>query len=259
MRRGRIVKVINEAESIKSFILKVNIDKVIPGQFVMVWVPGFEEIPLSPSLHENSYLRLTVAAVGATTEKIHEMNVGDSLYIRGPYGRGFNLNLRGKYLLVAGGYGAAPIIYALKELREKGKSATYAIGAKTSSKLLFVSEARSIGAKVLITTEDGSEGVKGLITDVIKDIIEEYDNVLACGPEKMLYKIMNMCLRANVKCQLSIERYIKCGLGICGSCALDPKGLLVCKDGPVFYAEELIGTDFGKYYSLPSGAKIIVR
>ena len=252
---GKVVRVTDEAEDIKSFYIKVKMEESYPGQFVMVWLPGFEEIPLSPSLHEQKILRLTVAAVGSTTRKMHGLNIGDRVFIRGPYGRGFNINHKGKYLLIAGGYGAAPLIYALRKLREAGKHVAYAIGAKTSSKLLFVNEAKNLGAKVYIATDDGSRGFKGYVTEMVQEIIENYDNILACGPEKMLYRVMEMCLKTNVKCQLSIERYIKCGIGICGSCALDPKGLLVCKDGPVFYVEELVGTDFGKYYTLPSGTK----
>ncbi len=252
---GKIVKVVEEAEDVKSFYVKVNMEEITPGQFVMVWLPGLEEIPLSPSLHSQDILRLTVAAVGSTTRKMHELNVGDRVFIRGPFGRGFNIGYKGRYLLVAGGYGAAPLIYALRKLRESNKHVAYAIGARTSAKLLFINEAENLGAKVYASTDDGSRGYKGYITEIVKRIIKHYDNVLACGPEKMLYEVMNICLENNIRCQLSIERYIKCGIGVCGSCALDPKGLLVCRDGPVFYAEELVGTDFGKYYALPSGIK----
>ncbi len=255
MCKAEIVKVVKEAEGIKSLLLETSIEKPIPGQFVMVWVPGFEEIPISPSMYERNVLRLTVATVGETTRKIHSLKPGERLFIRGPYGRGFNLDEKGNFLLIAGGYGAAPIIYALHELRKKGKNVAYIIGARSKDKLLFVSEARKFNAEVYIATDDGSLGFKGSAVEVAEKLIAKYDNVLACGPERMLYKIMLKCLELGVKCQISIERYIKCGIGICGSCVLDPKGLRVCSDGPVFYAEELANTEFGKYYTYPPGIK----
>ncbi len=255
MCKAEIVKVVKEAEGIKSLLLETSIEKPIPGQFVMVWVPGFEEIPISPSMYERNVLRLTVATVGETTRKIHSLKPGERLFIRRPYGRGFNLDEKGNFLLIAGGYGAAPIIYALHELRKKGKNVAYIIGARSKDKLLFVSEARKFNAEVYIATDDGSLGFKGSAVEVAEKLIAKYDNVLACGPERMLYKIMLKCLELGVKCQISIERYIKCGIGICGSCVLDPKGLRVCSDGPVFYAEELANTEFGKYYTYPPGIK----
>lgn len=255
MYKAEITKVVKEAENIKSLLLKTFIRKPVPGQFVMVWVPGFEEIPISPSMYERNVLRLTVAAVGETTRKIHSLRPGERLFIRGPYGKGFDLDREGSFLLIAGGYGAAPIIYALHELRKKGKNVTYVIGAKSRSKLLFVNEAKKLNAEVYIATDNGSLGFKGSAVEIAEKLIAKHDNVLACGPEKMLYKIMLKCLELGVKCQISIERYIRCGIGICSSCILDPKGLRVCSDGPVFYAEELVNTEFGKYYTYPPGIK----
>ena len=255
MCKAEIVEDVEEAEGIKSLLLETSIKKPVPGQFVMVWVPGFEEIPISPSMYERNVLRLTVAAVGETTRKIHSLKPGERLFIRGPYGRGFNLDEKGNFLLVAGGYGAAPIIYALHELRKKGKNVAYVIGARSKDKLLFVGKAKKFNAEVYIATDDGSLGFKGSAVEVAEKLIAKYDNVLACGPERMLYKIMLKCLELGVKCQISIERYIKCGIGICGSCVLDPKGLRVCSEGPVFYAEELANTEFGKYYTYPPGIK----
>jgi len=254
--KSKIVKVVDESYKVKSIILETTLTKPTPGQFVMVWLPGIEEIPISPSYYSNGIIRLTIALVGDTTSKIHCMRPGDVLMLKGPLGKGFDLDLKGKYLLVAGGYGAAPLIYALRELRGEGKKVAYAIGAKTENELLFVKEAQDLGAEVYIATEDGSKGYQGTIVELIGDIVEEYDNVLACGPELMLFKIMNMCLDRDIKCQLSIERFIKCGIGICGSCALEPSGLRVCRDGPVFYAEVLKNTDFGHYYTLPSGVRV---
>ena len=257
--KSRIIEVVNESPKVKSIILKTTLAKPAPGQFVMVWVPGIEEIPISPSYYSDGIVRLTIARVGDTTNRIHHMKSGDVLMLRGPHGRGFNLNLKGRYLLVAGGYGAAPLIYALRELVSKGRRVAYAIGARTREELLFIEEARNMNVKLHIATEDGSEGYRGFVTELVEEVIEEYDNVLACGPELMLFKIMNICLSKGIKCQLSIERFIKCGLGICGSCALEPSGLRVCRDGPVFYAEELKGTDFGRYYTLPSGIRVRIE
>jgi len=206
---------------------------VLPGQFVMVWIPEKEEVPMAPSMFRN-LLRITYKVVGETTKYMAEMGPGDLIYLRGPLGKGFELDTNGKYLLLAGGVGAAPIIYAAKILGERKSSFTYVEGEPSYKYKLFVEEARSYGGKAILYTEDGSGGKYGYPTDYLREYGGDYDYILACGPEAMNKTVYNICNELGLNCQISMERIVKCGVGVCGSCVVEPTGLLVCRDGPVF-------------------------
>jgi dihydroorotate dehydrogenase electron transfer subunit len=241
IRRGRIIRIDRHSALVKSIYVRLEEGMdVWPGQFILWWVPGLEEIPLSPSYCEGDILRITVMARGETTRRIHSFQVGDEVFLKGPFGRGFRLERGRRYLLVAGGYGAAPIIYSLHVLNDLGGEAVYVVGARSRDGLLFLDEARSLGVEAYAATEDGSYGRKGLVTQVVEEILDEgFEVILACGPEGMLAKILRLCLEEGVEGQLSMERIIKCGVGLCGSCLIRPRGLLVCRDGPVFDARDL--------------------
>jgi dihydroorotate dehydrogenase electron transfer subunit len=113
------------------------------------------------------------------------------------------------------------------------------IGARTASELIFVERARELSDEVHISTDDGSSGRKGTVVELAKDHLakKKFDAVLGCGPEKMLSALLRTCKQAGTPCQLSLERFMKCGSGLCGSCVID--GLRVCADGPVFPGEVL--------------------
>ncbi len=257
-RACKIKRVKEEASNIKSFYLQYAGQKPSPGQFFMIWAPGGEEIPISASGFEQNILRLTVAAVGKTTELMMNLKKGDILLLRGPFGRGFSLNGYKKVMLVAGGYGASPLIYALKSIRENRGECWYVVGAKKSEELLFIHEAKKLGAKVEVATEDGSAGYKGLVTELFENLLNKIkpECVLTCGPEMMMKKVLEIALKKGIHVQASLERYMKCGFGICGSCVLDPVGLRVCIDGPVFCARELLNTDFGKFSRDAAGRRV---
>jgi len=259
-RAMRIRRVVTEAPAIRSFYLEYAGDPPSPGQFFMVWVPGREEIPLSASGLEEGLLRLTVKAVGGTTRFLMKLGKGDSLLLRGPFGRGFSLENFREVMAVGGGYGAAPLIYALRLLRRENKKCWYIVGAKRAEELLFVEEAKRIGARVEVATEDGSAGHRGLVTELLDRLLDSVrpDCIITCGPEGMMKKVLEVAMKRNIPVQASLERYMKCGFGICGSCVLDPAGLRVCKDGPVFSGEELLQTDFGKFKRDASGRRVAV-
>ena len=240
-RPATIEKVVRENRSVKSFYLRTDLPPPQPGQFCMVWLPGAEEIPISFSGYWNGIVRLSVARVGETTRKMHLLRKGQRLFLRGPFGRGFRLE-GGSFLLVGGGYGMAPLIFAGHTLRKK--KLKFIIGARTREELLFVKEARELG-EVCISTEDGSEGERGLATDLLERENGSYDWVLTCGPEPMMARVLEFCRKKGWRAQLCLERYMKCGFGLCGSCVLDP-GLRVCVDGPVFEDGELEKTEFGR-------------
>ena len=256
-KQAKLKKIVDESPNVKSFHLKIDLETPKPGQFVMVWLPGAEEVPMSISDAGKGFIRISVSREGSTTAKFHELEKGDSLFVRGPFGNGFSL--RGKsHLLVGGGYGTAPLIYALKVLSKMGKEGVYVAGAKNASELLFVREARGRG-KLFTATEDGSSGHRGLVTELLEELLakEKSDSVLTCGPEGMMYEVVRQGLKRGVQVQSSLERYMKCGFGICGSCVLDPIGMRVCVDGPVFDGALLLKTEFGRQKRDASGARVL--
>jgi len=204
-----------------------------PGQFAMLWLPGVDEKPFSIS--GSDPLMVTVSRVGPFSEALHSLEVGSTLWVRGPFGRGFSLE-QGDALLVGGGYGAAPLAFLARELASSnpGTRIEVALGARTSADLLFVERFRTLGVPVHAATEDGSEGTRGLVTDVARPILASgsFASIRACGPEAMLEALAEVCKSAGVAAELSYEAYMRCGLGLCGAC--EHAGRLVCMDGPVF-------------------------
>ncbi len=219
--------------------------KSIPGQFVMVYVPGYEEIPLSLSSESSVMVR----PAGITTKRLAEMKKGDVIGIRGPYGNGFEIS-GNRFLLIAGGIGIAPLRYLWEDV---SGDLVLAYGERTGGNIINLD---SFEGETFIFTENGSAGIKGVVTDVF-DLINpsEFDQIFVCGPELMMPRIVEVLENQNIlnKAQFSVERYIKCGIGLCGSCGMDPHGLRVCKEGPVLKGEMLKNSELGRYYRDASG------
>lgn len=209
---------------------------ISPGQFLMVWVPGVDEVPMSAS-YVYGEKGITVKEVGEATRALSRLRPGDLIGVRGPYGHGFEL-LPGQTLIVGGGSGMASLLTAADSINDPEKL-DILIGARTSNELIFIERAKLLSKEVRISTDDGSKGLKGTVVEMASEHLakKSYDTVLGCGPEKMLYALLDVCDKAGVPCQLSLERYMKCGTGLCGSCAID--GLRVCADGPVFPGDVL--------------------
>ncbi|MEM3421444.1 MAG: dihydroorotate dehydrogenase electron transfer subunit [Candidatus Hadarchaeum sp.] len=255
---ARIKKTVDENSRVKSFYLEYTASRLpCPGQFFMVWLPGFEEVPMSVSDAGEGFIRISISNEGPTTAEFHRLNKGDRLFLRGPFGNGFFLKGR-SFLLVGGGYGTAPLIFAAKAISSSGGRCTFLFGARRGEELLFVAEARKMGIRSVVATEDGSEGCMGLVTDLMKSELKKrrYQAILTCGPERMMYEVVRQGVKLGIRVQASLERYMKCGFGVCGSCVLDPLGLRVCSDGPVFDGAILLKTDFGKRKREVSGARV---
>jgi len=228
-----------------------------PGQFLMVYVPGLDEIPLAVSNVDGNVTTILVKAVGESTKALCEKREGDLIGVRGPYGSGFEL-AGAKDLLVGGGVGVAPLPFLAKRLKGIGSEIRTIVGAPTGDELAMV-DAFETCSTVEVVTDDGSVGERGLASDKAMRRIsgEKFDRVYACGPEAMLAKLVTICTERQVPIQVSLERWIKCGTGLCGSCVLDPLGLLVCSDGPVFSGDQLKHvTDFGRFHRAASGVKV---
>ena len=204
-----------------------------PGQFGMLWLPGADEKPFSIS--GSDPLMFTVSRVGPFSAALHGLRPGDTLWVRGPFGTGFSLE-PGSTLLVGGGYGAAPLAFLAERLLAAGPGCRIeaAVGARTAGDLLFTRRFSSLGVPVHGATEDGTEGARGLVTDVVGPLLaaEGFSRVRACGPEAMLEALTAVCRRAGVAAEMSHEAYMRCGVGLCGAC--EHGGRLVCMDGPVF-------------------------
>lgn len=231
------------APEVSRFLLDASLD-FDPGQFAMVWIPGVDEIPLS--IVGGDPIELLVQGIGDATRAMNRLGPGDLLGIRGPYGTGFDPR-DGDALLVAGGIGVAPLLPLARELDRYDA----VVGAATADRLVATDR---LDADV--STDDGTAGHHGFVTELAQEKgLETYDAVYSCGPEVMMKALLDACLDAGVETQLSTERYMKCGIGVCGSCCIDPTGDRVCVEGPVFTGEELRGTEFGNYHRDASGRK----
>ena len=232
MRTTGIVDVKTESPTVKTFTMHDKLcSKAKPGQFLMLWIPGIDEIP-----------------VGDATRHLHEMERGELVGIRGPFGNSF-IQSRGRVLLVGGGTGTAPLIFLAKRLAAKASRLSFVIGAKTRSELLFLNDLRSVCAEESITgtTEDGSYGIQCLATEPLEDLLDKqnFDIIYTCGPEAMMRNVFNLAEKRKIPLEASLERLMRCGIGLCGSCVVGK--YRVCRDGPVFNLAQLreVKDEFG--------------
>ena len=253
-RTIRISEIIEETRTVKTFVLDDAI-QAQPGQFVMLWLPGVDEKPISIAAPDP--LTVTVARVGPFSDALHLCKVGDVVGWRGPFGRPFRLDSERPALLVGGGYGAAPLYFLAMQSIKNGVSTIVTLGARRADDLIFVERFQSLGVKLSLATEDGSAGLKGLVTDAVATLLVDRPAVYACGPEGMLVALHLLCRERGLPGQLSVERYMKCGFGVCGQCALDD--VLVCTDGPVLDLEQLDGKqDWGHFHRNVTGRRLPV-
>jgi dihydroorotate dehydrogenase electron transfer subunit len=236
---ARIVERRDETPHVRTFVFDLSLAGQ-PGQFVMAWLPGVDEKPFS--LVRDKPVTLAVARVGPFTEAVFGLDVGDQIWLRGPLGTPFRLpasgpeasgQTAGDLLLVGGGYGIAPMRFLAGQALEAGWGVDVVIGARTDADVFYLDRFAASGARVHVTTEDGSLGEQGFATDAVHRLLDQraYREWYACGPEPMLEAVARLGLSRRVPVQLSYERYMRCGLGVCGSCSR--QGWLVCRDGPV--------------------------
>ena len=227
-----IKQVIQEAYDTKTFVFDWDAD-VKPGQFIMIWIPGTDEIPMSVSGITAKTKSVTVKAIGDATKRLHEFKEGDKLSIRGPFGNGFDLSNK-NVLIIGGGVGTAAIMPVVVQT-----GADTIIAARSDKDLIMLDTAKKYAANMWIATDDGSAGFHGNAVQLMKEKIalKSYDHIIACGPEVMLYFTYKACEELDQDCQLSLERYMKCGAGVCGCCVMDDKR--ICKDGPVFTKSQI--------------------
>jgi dihydroorotate dehydrogenase electron transfer subunit len=224
-----------------------------PGQFVMVGCGGDTLLPRPFSVHrvDGERLALLFSVVGKGTTRLARVKKGDNLNIFGPLGNGFMLSPASRnVLLVAGGMGIAPLYFLAEAAAGAGKKVTLITGARTRDALLPVSLPQHYyekglppaGVNVVCATEDGSEGFKGLATQLVPHYLKGADQVFACGPAAMYQAMAGIPELKGKDVQLSLEIMMGCGVGVCYGCTIKTKKGLkqVCKDGPVFRMGEII-------------------
>lgn len=254
MRMFEIKKAVQENNSNKTFYLSGFIG-CEPGQFVMVWIPGVDEKPFSlMNVGKKSAINLEVK--GNWSKKFFGLKAGDKIGIRGPFGKPFDFRKVSLACIVGGGVGVVPLLPLAEELKKNGAKTTFILGAKTKEKLLFEKKIKKLAAKLIVSTDDGSKGRKGFVTKPLGEILgkEKFDCVFTCGPEEMMFNVFKLCRQKGVNVQASLERFMKCGVGICGSCMVNDR--IVCTDGTVFDSKQLAKMqEFGKTAYLKSGKR----
>ena len=222
-----------------------------PGQFVEVRVDGspstFLRRPISINFVDkaNNELWLLVAMVGEGTRHLASLRQGDRLNCMLPLGNGFTLSGQAeRVLLVGGGVGVAPLLYLGAVLKQQGVDVTFLLGARTSKDLLMLEHFRQFG-RVLMTTEDGSSGEKGFVTNHTSLYKEHFDLIQCCGPTPMMKAVARYAREKGVSCEVSLENLMACGLGACLCCVekTTEGNLCVCKEGPVFNIDRLLWQD----------------
>lgn len=218
-----------------------------PGQFVEVRIDGsattFLRRPISINFVDRAAneLWLMVAMVGDGTRSLQKLAVGDTLNCVLPLGNTFTMpQATERVLLVGGGVGVAPLLYMGAEMRKRGCEPTFLLGARTAADLLELDAFKKYG-RVYVTTEDGSAGEKGFVTN--HSVLQEpFDRIATCGPKPMMVAVARYAVQKGIDCEASLENMMACGLGACLCCVekTTEGNLCVCKEGPVFNVKRLL-------------------
>ena len=224
-----------------------------PGQFVHVKVPALESSalrrPFSVFDAADGKVSVLYKTVGRGTAALNSVKPGDVVSVLGPLGHGFPLKCEGTALLVGGGYGVAPLHFLARVLKASGHGDIEVfIGGRTKDDLLAVDRFRALGVKVFLATNDGSEGVKGLVTDPLDDELQRireaggWFELFACGPDPMLKAVALRATGTGSRGWISMDRHMICGVGACYACIQKTVrgNSRCCVEGPVFRAEDLV-------------------
>lgn len=263
LRTTQILNVKVESPTVKTFSFRDGqCAKAQPGQFLMLWIPGVDEIPLSIlGVEEGGLVSVAVKNVGQATKALHEAKEGDVIGVRGPFGNSFSM-IKGSVLIVAGGTGTAPLVFLANRLLPSMTREVFVLGAKTRDELLFMNQLEQSfnrsQVQLVTSTEDGSCGITGLCTEPVEQILakETFNIIYTCGPEKMLRKIFELAEEHRTNLEASLERLMRCAIGLCGSCTIGK--YRVCADGPVFTSKQLreVKSEFGNSKRNLTGRKI---
>jgi len=245
--------IIENARQTRDFVVLTlqhpgQLPHMVPGQFAEVRVDGSPETYLRRplSIHDVDYnrgqLKLLIQEIGPATRVLGAMQAGEILNLVYPLGKGYSLPESDKVLLVGGGCGVAPLLFLGRYLKANGITPRFLIGTKNKEGLVELDAYRQLG-EVMITTEDGSEGTRGFVIHhpVMKTFDPDFEWLYTCGPEPMMKILAKYCHERDVKCQVSLENTMACGIGAC-LCCVTPTvegHKCTCIDGPVFDANYL--------------------
>ncbi len=229
------------AKDVYKIILSGPTDEIKKsGQFVNIKIDGFYlRRPISVCDYSEGELTLIYKVVGKGTDVISKMEIGTELDILTGLGNGYDITLSGENpLLIGGGVGVPPLYNLAKKLINDGKSVSVILGFNSADEIFYKDEFENLGAKVYVTTVDGSVGIKGFVTDAMKEI-GNYTYIYTCGPEPMLKAVYNSSTTSG---QYSFEERMGCGFGACMGCSCKTKygNKRICKEGPVLVKEEII-------------------
>ena len=282
-----IAKIEHETKDIKTFTFYHKLN-ARPGQFIMLTDFEGGEKPFSISDCTENEFSVTVKKIGEFTTRLFSKREGDLMSFRGAYGSSFFISNK-KVLLVGGGYGVPPLYFLAKRLLKAGAEVVVVNGARTEEDLLFCDKFKELDIKYINITEKGDLGKKGTSVSIAKKLLqnqlvpkpqlgnnnhpqagaprdaawlswgrenkEKFDFLYAAGPEKMMKNLQKFT--GDITYEFLLERYMKCAIGICGNCTVDPLGIRLCVEGPVLHkklVEQL--TEFGKYHRDASGKRI---
>lgn len=254
----KIAEIIDEAPDYKTFVFNYLL-QAEPGQYLMLWLPGCDLKPFSIAWQTNTQFALTVLKRGQFTTKLFDLKKGDTLGFIGPQGTSYNIRGRKKILLIGAGCGTPSVTFLAQRAREQNLAVDFVLAASSKEEIIFEKWLTDQRVKVYHRFQDS---LFAHSWELILSLINQnnYDGLYACGPELLLKRITDWSLEKNIFCQVSLERYMKCGLGICGSCCVDPLGICLCTEGTVVdskLASQI--TEFGKYYRDAAGQKIYLN
>lgn len=242
------VEHINEKYVLLKLTDENPLPEMLPGQFVEIQVDGSKTtflrrpISINDVDREDNTLHLLIACIGDGTRQLGTLSVGVKVNIMLPLGNGFTMpeSSDKKHLLVGGGVGVAPLMYLGRKIKEMGGEPTFLLGARSKKDLLLIDEFKEIG-RVFITTEDGTEGEKGFVTNHSVLSNETFDMISTCGPKPMMMAVARFAAKAGVECEVSLENKMACGVGACLCCVEDTIDghVCVCKEGPVINIKKL--------------------
>ena len=228
------------AENIYEMVLSGDTAEITkPGQFINIKLEGFFlRRPISVCDFNEKTITIIYKVVGNGTEFMAELNSGDKLDVLVGLGNGFDTTKSGDSpVLIGGGVGVPPMYNLCKELVNEGKEVSVILGFNTKKEIFYEEKFKSLGAKVYVTTADGTYGTKGFVTDVLKDL--EYSYFYTCGPLPMFKAIESIVKTSG---QYSFEERMGCGFGACMGCSCKTKykNIRICKDGPVLEREVIV-------------------
>lgn len=256
-RAVRITKVRDESGKAKSLFFRDEFSsKALPGNFVIVWLPGLEEMPMNIS-RIGSESSITIWPYSPGTNALCSMKEGDKIWLRGPYGNPYRIH-GSNILLIGSGSGLSPLLALAERIASKKLSATFILHAKTEQGLIFYDEL-SKACEVVTVTADGSRGREGKASEVASDLMKGKDTVYAGLGEVELRRIFQTAEARKVPVQFGLERSMLCGVGLCGSCSIGK--YLVCRDGPVLNSEQIreCFAELGIFRRTKSGAIVPVK